>query len=264
MTKRTSHEEPTNICNNKPGIGSNNDHADVCVHGDGLLETEKIQNKWGFRRYGVTKSTSIRDSYEADWEKQFGIFDYNYNGNLNNTINAMEQIAENREDLYRFSNDGDCIYKYRISDINSYDILQEIENRKNKYGERISRHCQFDSETSWGSTYLCVNQSPAAFMMILADLTAGYYHDKDKYPGYDYIFLYKSNSDGLAGFDVAEKYKKAKLLFCVSGLDTLEKIEFDLIEIDISWHRLGGMVHSHMPGTYYLLSNDYKNMLTNC
>ena len=86
--------------------------------------------KWGFRRYGVTKSASIKDSYEGDWQKQFSIWDYNYNGNLNDTIKAMEQIAENREDLYRFSDDDDCIYKYRISDINSYDILQEIEKQK--------------------------------------------------------------------------------------------------------------------------------------
>ena len=55
---------------------------------------------------------------------------------------------------------------------------------------------------------MCVNQSPAAFMMILADL-------------------------------------KAKYEFIHSGVDS--KIE----EL-----RLGGMVHSHMPGIYYFLSKE--------
>ena len=214
--------------------------------------------KWGFRRYGVTKSASIRDSYEGDWQKQFDIFDYNYNGNLNDTIKAMEQIAENREDLYRFSNDDDCIYKYRIQDINSYDILQEIENRKNKYGERISRHCQFDSETSRGSTYLCVNQSPAAFMMILADLTAGYYHDKEINPYCDLMFDYNpdhTGEEGLPeygidlGFYVAPKYSNAKKEFIHSGIDSMLKTP------------LGGMVNAHMTATYYFLSKDCRNIL---
>lgn len=63
------------------------------------------------------------------------------------------------------------------------------------------------------STYLCVNQSPAAFMMILADL-------------------------------------KAKYEFIHSGVDSkIEKL------------KIGGMVHGHMPGTYYFLASDYHNRL---
>ena len=97
-------------------------------------------------------------------------------------------------------------------------------------------------------------------MMILADLTAKYYHDKERNPYCDLMLDYNpdhTGEEGLPeygidlGFYVAPKYIKAKYEFIHSGVDS--KIE----EL-----RLGGMVHPHMPGTYYLLAIDNNNKLT--
>lgn len=79
------------------------------------------ENKFGKRQYGT-------------WEWLFGE-DYNYNNNVDDTVEAMEKIANAREDLYKFTDDNDTIYTYKLP----YDsnATEEIENRKLKYGENF-------------------------------------------------------------------------------------------------------------------------------
>lgn len=98
-------------------------------------------------------------------------------------------------------------------------------------------------------------------MMILADLTAGYYHDKEINPYCDLMLDYNPDHTDEEkvekifnlvdiGFYVAPKYRLAKYEFIHSGVDSkIEKL------------KIGGMVHAHMPGTYYFLANDYYNVL---
>ena len=86
-------------------------------------------------------------------------------------------------------------------------------------------------------------------MMILADLTAGYEHNPEK----GYYQVRDKNNDVFVGFQVADKYQVAKNKFCFSGADS--KLN--------NFLSLGGMTHGHMMGTYYFLSNDYKDKLIN-
>ena len=94
-------------------------------------------------------------------------------------------------------------------------------------------------------------------MMILADLTAGYYHDKEINPYCDLMLDYNPDHTdeekkyNLAdiGFYVAPKYSNAKKEFIHSGIDSMLKTP------------LGGMVNEHMTATYYFLFKDYRNIL---
>lgn len=115
---------------------------------------------------------------------------------------------------------------------------------------------------SWESTtfYYSVNveQSSAFLMMVLADVTASKCHDYNN--GNDEIVLYESKGYdedtylGVhVGFYVAKKYSKAKNEFIHSGADSTGGIPEAI--------NYGGMVHGHMPGTYYFLANDYYDKL---
>lgn len=232
-------------------------------------------SKWGFDRYGITYSASIKEDYEDTddlfeddkytweymFEKDWSLFDdYNYNNNLYATIVAMENIADCREDLYVYTGEEDRMYFYKFvseTDSPSFKGLDE-------YGERIARYCKVTNDKIWASDfdetdelYIEIEQTPAAFMMILADLTASYCHRPGDANYYSYDKSSRLNEGTIPGFDikigfeVADKYDSAKFWFCVSGSD----------EFVGNISRFGGMVHGHMLGTYYFLSNDYNDEL---
>jgi hypothetical protein len=72
-------------------------------------------------------------------------------------------------------------------------------------------------------------QTPAFFMMSLAELTAG--------PGRGAL--------GVLGYNVADKYEAAKASFVASSGKAI----------------VGGMFHPHWPATYYLIAhNDFQNI----
>lgn len=68
---------------------------------------------WNFRRYGVTKSASIADSYETAWETLTGIFDYNPDTyGLQDTVDALAAISTNRNNCYIYPS-GTNAYIFR-------------------------------------------------------------------------------------------------------------------------------------------------------
>lgn len=202
-------------------------------------------SKWGFDRYGITYSASITSEYEnrlfvaqeGTWEHLFGE-DYNYNNNLNSTVEVMENIADCREDLYVFTGE---LYK-------TVSYNKNVKECRDDYGVRIAKYCSFlYFPELHGKCRTVIEQTPAAFMMILADLTADFKHDAED----GYYQEHSTNAMTPLGHKVAPKYDLAKAQFCMSGIDSVLE----------NWFSLGGMEHGHMMGTYYFLANDYKNKL---
>ena len=104
-----------------------------------------------------------------------------------------------------------------------------------------------------------VKQTPAFLMMVLANLAAsdcrtnlGMRNDK--------IVKYSNRGTGedskffsSTGFYVAKRYYDAKTQFALSAGE--QKNVF------AGFFHVGGVIDSHMAGTYYLLSNDYQRVL---
>ena len=226
-------------------------------------------SQWGFTKYGKSYSVSIRDSYEdkwgkyndGTWEAMFGC-DYNYNGNLNDTLKAFSKIVDNRNQLYQFTDGSDTLYTYKQKYDTKAQATAAATAQAKKYGTRIDRFCQYytvENNPLIGSRYyqLAVRQCPAALMMILTDVIAGeqYTHENGKVKRTSYS-MHGSGEDKFIAFDVgfyvAPKFSKAKSEFIWTGSDSKD-LAMKL--------RMGGMVHSHMPGTYYLIANDGKSLL---
>lgn len=233
------------------------------VNDDDLVPMLPLDEPWNFHKYGHTLGTSIHDNYENKfgssedytWEYLFKD-DYNYNGNLNDTIKAFKKIANNRNDLYTFSEDKDTIYSYKLP-FGQF-LSDELTTRRNKYGTRIGRFCEVYSKPTFANYSINVKQSPAFLMMVLAELASTKCHTYEN--GIDEIITYTPLCDdedtyarNNASFYVAKKYKNAKKEFIHSGADSREGIATKI--------NYGGMVHSHMMGTYYLLANDTHNRL---
>ena len=239
---------------------------------------------WDFGKYGRTYATSVTENYENKfllrerdtWEAMFGK-DYNYNGHLTSTREALEGLIKYRNELYEFSDDPTTIYTYK-------DDIHDGQSRIDKYGERISRHCQIVSSEFSGykqvdTTHYApeqevynvqVRQCPAFLMMVLADLAAEEHHtvinNQNKIVEY-----YSTGNDEDAipiiqvptGFFVAKKYHNAKWEFVWSGADSKDMTLLTFLHFPKgkSPFGAGGMVDAHMPGTYYLLANDSKGAL---
>ncbi len=104
-----------------------------------------------------------------------------------------------------------------------------------------------------------VRQTPAFLMMVLADLVASDCHinlgtptdKKVKYSnrgkGEDNMFFTST------GFYVAKRYEGAKKQFATSAGEQKNRLA--------RFFHVGGVIDSHMAGTYYFLSNDYRNVL---
>jgi len=231
-------------------------------------------DSWGFNKYGTTYKISITDKYEnkwfgaqkGTWEWMFGV-DYNYNGHLKSTLKAFESVVSNREDIYSYTDDSNTIYTYSDSYYN--DSQTSIYGISNRYGERISRHCQIYAvskgfypingtlEPEVEVFDVKVKQTPAFFMMVIADVAASKQHSIVN--GNDTIINYSTRGTGEetyfgsnVGFYVAKKYQDAKSGFIKSGADSSSAGAF---------LHFGGTIHAHMPGSYYFLACDYKNLL---
>ncbi len=241
------------------------------VNSDDLVPYLPIE-KWGFDRYGTTYSISIKDHYESacicagdgTWDFVFGQ-DYNSNGNLQKTLEEFSAVTETREDVYKFTQNLSTVYIYK----DRYSTLEEAEQAKDRkrerYGERIARFAELGvtkmNSVFTGKPNYCVyvRQTPAAFMMILSDVIAKKQHYKEN--GVDRKIQYVMRGIGEdkflklsanIGFFVAPQYAKAKAEFIWSGADSA-KIALKL--------GIGGMMHTHMPGTYCFLAQDSKRLL---
>ena len=108
------------------------------------------------------------------------------------------------------------------------------------YGERMSRYCKISIVDKSPSIFdptdhkAIIQQSPAFLMMDLVYITA-----KKEMGG---------RIHGALGFDVAPKYRKAKLEFIHSGIDTTL----------FGYLGLGGMKAPHLPISYYCISTELK------
>lgn len=227
---------------------------------------------WNFKKYGKTYSIGVSENYEysffwqdksGTWEDMFGM-DYNKNGNLENTLTKFKDVTNNgeigyvfsRNDLYTFTGDDNTRYHYTGEKFDTYDAA--ISHITGRYGPRIAKYCKFMAgEVKNKGTkryYPVVEQTPAALMMIITDIIAKEQYNKSKDTskysmrgnGEEKLIIYD------IGFYLADRYSNARKQFATSGADsTGGGMNF----------RLGGMMHTHMPGTYYLIANDSKNLI---
>ena len=231
--------------------------------------------QWGFSKYGRTYTVSVKDSYEnkfgraqqGTWENIFHT-DYNFNGNKEKTIAEFGKVASSREEVYQFSNDNKSIYTYATK----YNTHQEAEyaaqNLSQRYGTRINKFTNiyvskriFHKQVGPRDIIeeikyqVDVKQKPAAFMMILTDVISTQQYANGKLQPYNMRGSGEEKYKGLVdvSFYVAPIYKDAKNAFVWGGADSAGGIP-EMI-------RMGGMVHTHMPGTYYFLSCDYKDLI---
>jgi hypothetical protein len=215
------------------------------VNEDDIIPCLPLES-WGFKKYGITKSVSIRNNYEkiinskGSWEEFTGIGDYNHDGGIIRTIKEFEKIANNRENLYSYSNDTKT-FTETIEYCTNID--DAINNSKTYYGDRLYQFCKLEQvyDESYYNVGLGENiyiyiyrlvykQTPAFFMMTLSDLAANTGGRK---------------SGMLTGFAVAPKYENAKLSFMVSS----GKIPIP---------KLGGMEHPHWLESYYIIAKNDK------
>lgn len=233
---------------------------------------------WGFKKYGKTYKVDVEAEYEnhwggaqdGTWEAMFdGVIDYNNNGNLKSTVKAFAKVLDgvskkdSRAALYKFTGASNTFYTYDTK-YYSRDAAEDAAAKlAEKYGLRIAKHCKFyilEDTPLLGKTYyqVRVEQTPAAFMMILTDVIASKTHTREN--GKDKIVKYSTRGSGEdtwlfndVGFYVAKRYDKAKTEFVHSGSDSASGAAMFI--------RLGGMTHTHMQATYYLIADDYADLL---
>ena len=190
--------------------------------------------EWGFTKYGVTKSISVKEyySYEPGFfgkEKEgafkwFTGLSYNDDGGTQRTLDCFAALATCREDLYKLdtTSHGKMTYtglfglKYNKKDATAkYNEL----NTKLK-NEKLSQFCKVSIMQSGTKYYVEVNYCPAFFMQMLANMTTGV--------------------GDLLGYTLGTKYNDAKLSFVASSGKVV----------------VGGMEHPHMQPTYYLIAQN--------
>jgi len=226
---------------------------------------------WGFGKYGKTYEVSIEAKYEDKfagygddtWEALFGV-DYNYNGKKEDTLRKFGDAVKSRKDVYKYPGTDDAKYTYATK----YDTRSAADAaaRKlaEKHGSRINKFCEYNVKSDaslFGNVYyqVEVQQKPAAFMMILTDVIATKSHTNSE--GEDKIIAYTTRGadedkfcGNPVGFFVAKKYADAKTSFVWGGADSVGGGP-------VGFFRIGGMVHTHMPGSYYLLASDSKDLI---
>ena len=198
-------------------------------------------NNWGFTKYGVIKSFSIKENCERKWENISDISDYNSNGNLSDTLVEFGKIIDtsgelSRNSLYEYTNSDERCISFKV--LNYIDNQTTIDEFKKLYSERIVKFCKMEVEDKSPSIFdptkhkVVIEQSPAFLMMYLSNLSA-----RSERGG--------GNKLECAPWDVAKKYEAAKWNFIHSGIDSNAH--------DIG---LGGMRDPHLPFSYYVIASE--------
>jgi hypothetical protein len=211
------------------------------VNSDDLIPMMPLSS-WGFARYGTTKSISVAANYEdsSPFGNKMGTFewllnmDYNDDSGTARTIGAFEKTASTREAIYRYD-DSDIrtiYYKNVIAILDVTKASNEAAELRSSYTPRMRQYVKVgyydDPMLGIHQYWVYSQQTPAFFMMSLAELTAG--------P--------ERGAFGI-GYDVALKYVVAKTSFVASSGKVL----------------IGGMFHPHWPATYYLIArNDFQSL----
>ncbi len=191
--------------------------------------------KWGFYKYGTTKEISVEDNYENKWGKaEEGTWewligeDYDNDGGMQRTLKCFEDVANNREELYKLdtSDDGKVNIgnKYHTTKSGANKRLNELQSELDEY--KLGKFCNLSVVKGGLLYHVEVNYCPAYLMQNLANMACGF--------------------GPMLGYDTKGVYAKAKASFAASSG-----------KIPIS--HLGGMTHPHMQPTYYLIArNNFK------
>ena len=212
------------------------------VNTDDMVPYMPLQ-KWGFEKYGTTKSISVNKKYESMIrvidapEGTFEWFikeDYNNNGIKDYTLGLLEYVADNRDELYIF----DKTTEGRATTGDFGDITKAREElkilKKELEEEKLLRFSKFDIVKVHGSLTwhyaVEVRYCPAFLTQTIANMA--------------------SKKGRKLGRELSGKYEDAKWSFIFSSG-----------EEQLNIMHIGGMYHPHMPLTYYLIAqNDFKQL----
>ena len=194
--------------------------------------------EWGFTKYGITKTISIREYYKdsqliGDRAGTFEAFygeTYNDDGGTQRTLNCFIALANNRAELYKLDTTADGKFVHAGITSAGYS-KKDAESKYNELTtafaeEGLSKFCtvkilSYDGFLDWDYC-VEVNYCPAYFMQMLANMATGV--------------------GPLLGQDLTGKYNDAKLSFAASSV-------------------IGGLEHPHMQPTYYLIArNDFLTL----
>jgi hypothetical protein len=179
---------------------------------------------WGFDKYGKTAKISLGDNYEKEWLKLTGERDYKRDAGMQNTINALADVAEDRNDCYAYT--CDCHGDGSRDDITASYWSQFPFNHEKvieKIPANARKYCQITlyNPELLGEYYgfeIC--QTPAYYMQLMADVSAN-----------DSLI---NRVNFAINHIISPRYKKAHKCVVSSAL--------------------GGVTHPHYLETYYLLS----------
>lgn len=180
--------------------------------------------EWGFRKYGVTYTLSVNDYYEdSNWfGNKEGTFewlcgyDYNDNGGIKGALEAFNELATNRDQLYVLDSttDGKC----NIGNASHWSQADAEKRKAELEAElgnvKLARFVSIGVRKSGLMWIAEVNYTPAYLMQNLANMA--------------------SSTGPLTGYDVKGKYASAKGAFITCFIN--------------------GMVHPHQQVTYYLMA----------
>lgn len=205
------------------------------INSDDLIPCLPLDSShgWGFKRYGVDRSISIKDKYEdhnpfgnkaGTFEDLVGM-DYNPNSQMDNVLAAFQKIASNRGALYVFTA-ADNTYEWLGINHFGFDAAQKDADKfKQGLNSTMKQFCKVEVHSvkdGFGvSKYRAAcEQTPAYFMQVLALIAAD------------------GEIGTVIGNAVADKYEDARNKFIVCFL--------------------AGMTHPHWTESYYLIaSNDF-------
>ncbi len=175
---------------------------------------------WGFRRYGKTKPISVEKEYEhSDISFRLpekGTWEYLTKCEYDSNGNLVDAI----ESFKKIVPNRTGLYVYPDSDDCIEEGLLKSQYNSNRrlvpYFEIVKQYKKsHNAFVDGGIEYIDIKQKPAYVLMVLADFAAN-------------ITLIK--------YDVAPRYEDAKKQFILAALPNY-----------------GGMVHPHLPETYYLI-----------
>lgn len=188
-------------------------------------------DKWGFTKYGITRTISVKEAYSGSKTGSFKWFtglSYNDDGGTQRTLDCFSALAGRREDLYKLDTTSAGKFYYA----GNFSLGYSKADATKKYNSLVAdlkaqnllQFCTVkivEGGTVW-KYRVEVNYSPAYFMQMLANMTTGV--------------------GPLLGHDLTGKYNDAKLSFVASSGKVV----------------IGGMEHPHMQPTYYLIvRNDF-------
>lgn len=174
---------------------------------------------WSFKRYGITKTASIANSYETEWEKLTGKFDYNPDTfGLQDTINALAAVSTNRNNCYVYRSGTDGYIHRELMTATDRDNIRK--NIIAAYTSNMAGTYKYTNVTSSDPNFpfeVRIFHQPAFLMQSLAGVMAG-----------------EMTKTTFTTLDVAPYLENAKWKVISSTL--------------------GGIEHPHYTESYYLLA----------